>query len=220
MAFSTPYSKRLPNPLPDHAARVLACLLGVLLALLLGLPAVAQEPGIRARDASFEYAGDHIELAARFDVTLKPGLEEALANGFSLPFSYEFQLTRPRLSAWWNSVSNWFDPTARLNYRLSYHNLSRQYRLHLGSFYRSFATLSEALTALGVVRSWEVLNGSDLARDKEPIAGRVRLRLDVSQLPKPLQLSALGKDDWVLSSPWVDLKRTEPVPQAAEESAP
>ncbi|HSC80548.1 MAG TPA: DUF4390 domain-containing protein [Chitinolyticbacter sp.] len=211
MAFSTPFSRRSPPSL-------LASLVALVLAWVLCIPASAQEPGIRARDASFDYAGDHIELAARFDVTLKPGLEDALANGFTLPFSYEFQLTRPRAYAWWKSVANWFDPTAQLNYRLSYHNLSRQYRLHLGSFYRSFATLSDALTALGVVRNWEVLGGSDLARDKEPLSGRVRLRLDVSQLPKPLQLSAMGKDDWVLSSPWIELKRGEAAPQAAEDA--
>ncbi|UXY15044.1 DUF4390 domain-containing protein [Chitiniphilus purpureus] len=179
------------------------------------LLAMAQEPGIRAREAGYDYAADHVELSARFDVTLKPGLEEALANGFTLPFSYEFQLTRPRVYAWWNSLSSWFEPTARLEYRLSYHSLSRQYRLHLGNFYRSFASLPEALTALGVVRGWEVLRDSSIARNKETFSGRVRLLLDVSQLPKPLQLSALGKDEWELASPWVDVRR-EPPPDAVE----
>ncbi|GAA5784289.1 DUF4390 domain-containing protein [Chitiniphilus shinanonensis] len=193
-------------------------LVTLVLGCLLCLPAWTQEPGIRNREANFDYVGDHVELGVRFDVTLKQGLEDALADGFSLPFSYEFQLTRPRLQAWWGNLSSWFEPTARLNYRLSYHNLSRQYRLHLGSFYRSFSTLSEALTALGVVRGWEVLKGTDLARDKSPMAGRVRLLLDVSQLPKPLQLSALGKDDWELSSSWVELKRAETPP--ADGDAP
>ncbi|TJZ78948.1 DUF4390 domain-containing protein [Chitiniphilus eburneus] len=201
-------------PLP-HLVRLHLQLAALLLGCLLCLPAWPQEPGIRARDATFDYAGDHVELAARFDVTLKQGLEDALANGFSLPFSYEFQLTRPRLYAWWSNLSSGFDPTAKLNYRLSYHNLSRQYRLHLGNFYRSFSSLNEALTALGVVRNWEVLKDTDLARDKEPLAGRVRLLLDVSQLPKPLQLSAMGKDDWELASGWVDLKRSIPQPEDA-----
>ena len=30
----------------------------------------------------------------------------------------------------------------------------------------------------------------------------VRLRLDTSQLPKPLQIDALGSRDWNLSSDW------------------
>lgn len=36
-------------------------------------------------------------------------------------------------------------------------------------------------------------------------AGEVRLMLDISQLPRPFQLSALGATDWKLESDWVPM---------------
>ncbi|WP_432723725.1 DUF4390 domain-containing protein [Jeongeupia wiesaeckerbachi] len=186
--------------------RFSANVLNAVLALLLWLAAsIAFGDGIRAQSAGASYASNRVELSARFAVTLNPTLENALANGVSLPFVYEFQLTRPRGYALYRQVADWFSPTAELGYRLSYHAISRQYRLHLGSFYRSFTTLDEALSALGVVRGWSVLAGTSIADDKSDFAGKVRLRLDLSQMPKPFQLSTLGQNDWKLESPWVDV---------------
>ena len=36
-------------------------------------------------------------------------------------------------------------------------------------------------------------------------AGEVRLSLDISQLPRPFQLSALGATDWKLESDWTPM---------------
>ncbi|AOY00548.1 DUF4390 domain-containing protein [Jeongeupia sp. USM3] len=188
--------------------RFSANVLNAVVALLLWLAAgtvLGEGSGIRAQSAGASYGNSRIELSARFAVSLNPTLENALANGVSLPFVYEFQLTRPRGYALYRQVADWFSPTAELGYRLSYHAISRQYRLHLGSFYRSFASLDDALSALGVVRDWGVLAGSAIADDKSDFAGRVRLRLDLSQMPKPFQLSTLGQGDWKLESPWVDI---------------
>ncbi|GHD66696.1 hypothetical protein GCM10007350_29300 [Jeongeupia chitinilytica] len=160
---------------------------------------------IRAQSAGANYGNNRIELSARFAVSLNPTLESALTNGVSLPFVYEFQLTRPRGYALYRQVADWFSPTAELGYRLSYHAISRQYRLHLGSYYRSFATLDDALSALGVVKGWGVLADTSIADDKSDFAGRVRLRLDLSQMPKPFQLSTLGQGDWKLESAWIDV---------------
>ena len=63
-------------------------------------------------------------LDADFAFELTPRLEEIVANGVPLYFRVEFELTRRR---WY-----WFDEKAasrQLQLRLSYHALSRHYRL-------------------------------------------------------------------------------------------
>ncbi|MFC7419770.1 DUF4390 domain-containing protein [Iodobacter arcticus] len=166
---------------------------------------------IKAQKAEASFGDNRIEIAAKFDVSLSNDLQEALKNGLSLTFVYEFQLTRPRIYSWYRQVSDGFGPNAMLSYQLSYHALTRQYRLHIGSFYRNFQSVNDALAALGIVRNWGVLNDSSLARDRNTdFAGKVRLKLDRSRLPKTYQLTAFGHEEWQLESPWVELSKARP----------
>ncbi|MGL4605497.1 MAG: DUF4390 domain-containing protein [Iodobacter sp.] len=162
---------------------------------------------IKAQKAEASYNDNRIEIAARFDVSLSNDLQEALKNGLSLTFVYEFQLTKPRIYSWYRQVADGFGPNAMLSYQLSYHALTRQYRLHIGSFYRNFQNLSEALAALGIVRNWGVLNDSSIARDRSDFSGKVRLKLDHSRMPTTYQLTAIGHNGWQLESQWVDLSK-------------
>ncbi len=85
--------------------------------------------------------------------------------------------------------------------RLSYHALSRQYRLSSGLLQQSFASLEEALNVLKRVRNWLVVDGS-LRLANADYDAAVRMRLDTALLPKPFQLSALTARDLHLESPW------------------
>jgi hypothetical protein len=118
-----------------------------------------------------------------------------VANGVPLYFRVEFELIRRR---WY-----WFDDTTaarRLQVRLSYHALSRQYRLSTGLLQQNFATLEEALNVLKRVRNWLVVERSvPLSGDYE---AALRMRHDASLLPKPFQLSALTARDLHLDSAW------------------
>ena len=117
-------------------------------------------------------------------------------NGVALYFVVEFELVRPR---WY-----WFDERAvasRLQYRLTYHPLSRQYRLWTGNLHQPFISLAEALRVLGRVRSWVVLDRDQVSPDKTYEAA-VRMRLDTTQLPKPFQVSAITNREWTLTSDW------------------
>lgn len=189
-------------------ARLVSTFSLAILVIFLIASAPARAGGIDPQKAVAVFSNDRIEIAARFQVNLTPALELALQNGLSLPFKFEFQLTRPRLRAWALQLSDWFEPAASLTQRLSYQPLTRQYRVLTGGvshISRSFNSLNEALAAVGVIGSWQVLPDSSLAHDSENFAGRLRLRLDLSQLPKPYQLAALGNSDWHLDSPWADL---------------
>ena len=171
-----------------------ALLVAALLALASAGDARADE--IEVREVVLRRVDDGYVLDADFAFELSPRLAEVVANGVPLYFRVDFELTRRR---WY-----WFDDTAassQLHLRLSYHALSRQYRLSTGALQQSFPTLEEALNVLTRVRNWLVVNRSVRLSDADYEAG-VRMRLDTALLPKPFQLSALTGRDLQLESPW------------------
>ena len=85
--------------------------------------------------------------------------------------------------------------------RLSYHALSRHYRLSTGVLQQNYPTLEEAVNVLRRVRNWQVVDRGTAFADANYDAA-VRMRLDVTLLPKPFQLSALTSRDLNLESPW------------------
>ena len=148
------------------------------------------------REVALRTVEEGLALDADFAFELTPRLAEVVANGVPLYFRVEFELTRRR---WY-----WFDHTAisrGLQLRLSYHALSRQYRLSTGLLQQSFPTLEEALNVLKHVRNWLVVERSFRFADSDYDAA-VRMRLDTALLPKPFQLSALTGRDLQLESPW------------------
>jgi hypothetical protein len=168
-----------------------------LTALLLALAAFgASANEAEVRSASLETVDDGLVLNADFTFELSPRLEEVVANGVPLYFRVEFELTRPR---WY-----WLDEKAAsrvLQLRLSYHALSRHYRLSAGLLQQNFTTLNEALNVLKRVRNWLVVDRTTTFSDADYEAA-VRLRLDTGMLPRPFQLSALTSRDLQLESAW------------------
>jgi hypothetical protein len=163
-------------------------------AALLSALAVADE--IEVRTASLAAIDEGIVLNADFELDLTGRLEEALAKGVPLYFLVEFECYRPR---WY-----WLDErigAATLTLRLSFHALTRTYRLSSGTLHRSYPTLAEAINALTRIREWLVLPRGALGADNTYNA-YVRMRLDTAQLPKPFQVSALANREWTLASPW------------------
>lgn len=170
-------------------------LAGLVLALALCAPGASADE-IEVRDARLVAADEGILLDADFAFELTARLEEALDKGVPLYFVTEFELVRPR---WY-----WLDErvaTAARSLRLSYHALTRTYRLSSGSLHRTYPALGEALRVLGTVRGWIVIERGQLAPDTTHVAA-TRVRLDLTQLPKPFQVSALANRDWTLASPW------------------
>ncbi len=114
-----------------------------------------------------------------------------------LYFATDFELNRSR---WY-----WFDEHVVRRSRtvqLSYHALTRQYRLSTGALHQSFSTLDEALRVLSRLRNWQVLEAGEVKGDQVYLAG-VRMRLDLTQMPKTFQVNALANKDWNLVSEWM-----------------
>ena len=163
--------------------------------------ALALAPGaiadtIPVTSAELRVEDEEVVLNAQFDVVLNPTLEEALQKGVSLYFVLEFELARPR---WY-----WFDEKViqrSVQYRVTYSPLTRQYRISSGLLGQQLNSLDEVEHQLSRVVSRPVAQLDQLTRATRYDAG-VRLRLDITLLPKPFQINALASRDWSLQSDW------------------
>lgn len=169
------------------------CVLGMLCLLWPTLPSAQT---IEVNRAQLEYADGGWNLSADFDFDLPSNLEDAVNKGIALYFLVEFELIRPR---WY-----WFDDhavSATRVVRLSYHPLTRQYRVSTGGLQVPFSRLKDAVDFMQHVRGWRVFE-QRAVKAGETAQAEVRMRLDVTQLPKPFQINAVNTRDWNLSSDW------------------
>ena len=159
-------------------------------------------PAVRAEEARIVSAeivrgdGGYV-LNADIDVELNPRLADAVTRGVSLYFTTELRIERPRWY-WLNEVV----VDRSLDYRLSYHAITRSYRLSIGSFHQSFDSLDAAVRTMQRVRNWQVAEVEALAVGQSHEVA-LRFRLDTSQLPKPFQVTAIGSRDWSLGTDWM-----------------
>ena len=182
-AFSTPFWRTLRLRLN---ALALACL----------LPFAVGAEGLMVKSAELIPNDELYFLHTEFDITFSKPVEEALERGISLNFLVELDVTRPR---WY-----WVDESiaaVRQNVRISYHALTRQYHFSSNSGNQTFNTLSEAKQVLQRLTDWKVFD-RNLLKKGTSYQAAVRIKLDVKQLPKPLQVEALGAKDWDLASEW------------------
>lgn len=169
--------------------------IAILMAALFVVPA-AWADEIEIHEARLEQGEDGLTVSADFAFDFNARLEQLVTNGVPLYFVVEFELSQPR---WY-----WFDEktaSRRLQTRLSYHALSRHYRLSTGLLQQNYASLGEALSVLRRVRHWQVLDRGVVLGDGTYQAA-VRMRLDLTLLPKPFQVSALTSREWHLESDW------------------
>ena len=159
---------------------------------------MARADGIVAESAQLVANADGgYNLAADFGISLNRWLESAVNKGLVLYFTADFELTRSR---WY-----WFDQTVvrrGKTFHLSYHALTRQYRLSSGALHQSFHSLGDALRVLSRIRHWRVIEENEIDSEVDYVAS-TRLRLDPSQMAKTFQVSALSSRDFRLSSGWL-----------------
>ena len=188
MAFTTPSSRKTD---------ILRWLLTLCVFWCSTVFAAAAAIHIKSAEIS-QNAGDYY-IEAKFDVELTHTLEDALNKGLPLHFIVEFELIRPRwytLYLWNNSVLEFEQDS-----RLSYNALTRQYRLSRGALHQNFDTLNDALAVMGRLPP-RFLADSGMLDQGKVYEAAIRMRLDVSQLPKPFQINALASRDWNLASQW------------------
>lgn len=168
----------------------------IFLSLQLCMTSVLADGKIQLNSITVEAVDDGYTISIDSDLELNATLEQALNKGIVLYFVAKFTLVDPR---WY-----WFDKeVARTKPRigLRYYALTRQYRLIGNTFTYNFSTLNEALRQL---QNTEFKNLSLRIREElNPETyydAELRVWLDLTRLPKPFQVEALGSNAWNLSS--------------------
>jgi hypothetical protein len=150
------------------------------------------------------------QLTMDLDVALdlSSSVLEVAEHGVPLYFTYDVQIIAPR---WW-----WFDKVlvqATLSRRLIYNNLTQQWRVATGDLFLPAATQEDALQVIKQVRGWPIAPVDRFEPDVK-YEGKVRIRLDTSQMARPLQLDARNRSAWSMTSPWAafdfSIRRAEP----------
>lgn len=142
-----------------------------------------------------------LNASVRFD--LPPAVDDALQKGIPMFFVAEATLLRDR---WY-----WYDKPvagAQRHMRLSYQPLTRRWRLQVSSapigssglaLGQTFDTQDDALRAVQSIARWKIAEVADLEADAR-YSIDFRFRLDVSQLPRPLQIGVVGEAEWNVSA--------------------
>lgn len=182
-------------------ARGLLLLCGLLLAAA-SLRVEAASDAVTVLFASLKPAEDDWVLNAALNVRLNRTQEDALKKGIPLNFVTEVRLQRVR--PWWFNEDI---AVVSRSGRLSYNLLTRRYQLESADGFKAFDTLAEALAELGRVDNRPVVPAKSLKPGNTYVAA-LRLRLDVGQLAKPLQINALASGKWEVESDWYEWEVT------------
>lgn len=167
---------------------------------------LAAAQGISVSKAQARLTDEGYQLTVDFDIQLSPLVETALKHGVTLTFVSELTINRSR---WY-----WLDTDVardEQSAKLSFNALTQQYRITHGSLFQSFNNLDDALNVLGHQTSQPVptalldKNGGGyfsrlLKKGSDCCSASAQMKLDVTQLPKPLQVNALTNEDWSLKS--------------------
>lgn len=197
MAFITRCCR---NNWPESALRQLCVWVFVLLA---GVCQAQTEAEVTQYQV--ERLDDEVLVSAQVAFELPSAVEEALLKGIPMFFVTEAHVLRER---WY-----WYDKkvaSAQRHMRLAYQPLTRRWRLNITAgvgressvglaLNPSFETLEDAMSAIKRVSRWRIAAAADL---ESGLRYKVdfNFRLDLSQLPRPFQIGALGQSDWDLAA--------------------
>jgi hypothetical protein len=172
------------------------------------LPAAAQSPvnsPVEVTELRMERADGALLLQSSLRLDLSSTVEDALQKGMPIYFVTEVELMRDR---WY-----WYDKkvgAVARHYRLAYQPLTRKWRLNVSrdpigavglasSLSQTFETLPEAMSAIRRTVNWKLADISDIDVDNKYTLS-FKFRLDVSQLPRPFQMTAGSQAEWNLSA--------------------
>lgn len=150
---------------------------------------------------------------AQWQMEIPAALVDALIRGVPLFFVMEAELNRERWYFYDKRIA-----LAERYFRLSYLPLSQRWRVTQASqpfagktpgvsLAQGFETLEEALQVIRRVTQWPIAPLSEIELDARHNL-ELRLRLDLNQLPRPLQIGLQGQSDWALSA--VRVQRLNP----------
>ncbi|MBU1354611.1 MAG: DUF4390 domain-containing protein [Gammaproteobacteria bacterium] len=181
--------------------RTLICLLAC---ITLAPPAGATEAAVpEVSELRLDRTDDGLYLGTTMQFVLPELAEDALYKGIPMFFVAEAQVLRDR---WYWSDRQVTETTRYL--RLSYQPLTRRWRLNVSPapfsnsglgvvLGQNFDEYSEALSAIQRISRWKIAEAGEIEADAVHTVN-FRFRLDMSQLPRPFQIGAVGRSGWNL----------------------
>jgi hypothetical protein len=172
-------------------------------ALMLAPTDARTEPTAEISQLRVERNEDGVLLSTNVKFELPSVVEDALAKGIPMYFVADAVLFRDR---WY-----WYDKelaVAERHMRLSYQPLTRRWRLVVSptpignsglALGQTFDTREEALAAVQHISHWKIADAAAVDPDVRHNVD-FRFRLDVSQLPRPFQIGAVGQADWNITA--------------------
>ena len=181
---------------------------------LLAMPLAQAQNAADLQQLRADRSGGDVMVSANVAFELPTVVEDALLKGIPLFFMLEADLLQER---WY-----WYDKKVagvQRQLRLVYQPLTRRWRVNATAapggdssqglaLSQNFDTLAQALATVKQVSRWKV---GELGDTEASAKYRVefRFRLDLSQLPRPFQIGAIGQSEW-------DIQASGRVPLRAE----
>lgn len=202
MAFITHYSKKLARSSRTWlVAAAVLCLASFSVLAATGVPEEAAASNTPV--LTLDRADGALWLSARFSFELPAVVEDALLKGIPIYFVVQADLLRERW--YWTNLKV---ASVQRRIRLSYHPLTRHWRLSQGSaemtegaqgivLNQNFETLEDVMAGVRRVSHWKIANAADIEAGSQHVV-KFHFVLDTSQLPRPLQIGTLGQSDWII----------------------
>jgi Domain of unknown function (DUF4390) len=178
----------------NNKAVVLLCLL----LFLIPVSGYPNSPGVTVKNAETLLLGEDYMLAADIDYQLSDKAIEALQNGVSLFWTYQFKVEEQRDFVWNKTLVE-----KSFRYRIQYHALLKMYRVinESNGAVDNFSTLQAALDLLSSLRDYRLIEKSKIT-DKETYIAGMKVTFERDALPLPLRPIAYMNPQWYLSSDW------------------
>ena len=170
------------------------------------LSGTAMADSVAAELSAFELerSDEGLFLSATVKFDLPSVVEDVLHKGIPVFFVAEAELRRDR---WY-----WYDKrvsTVARHMRLAFQPLLRRWRLQVAAnpignnglgvtLSQNFDSLPDAMAAIQRFSRWKIADPTGLDADSR-FNVDFQFRLDVSQLPRPFQIGALGQSEWSLA---------------------
>ena len=179
-------------------------LLMCVMALLGAAMSVAQaETPVALQAFKLERQDGAVYLSGDWQFDMANTLEDALLKGITLYFVTEVEVRQERWYFYNQRVAR-----AERHVRVFYQPLTRRWRVNVSpqpfnagglgmSLGQSYDTAEEAMNAVRRISPWRIANLADVNMDAKPSIS-INFKLDLTQLPRPLQIGAANHSEWNL----------------------
>ena len=180
---------------------MMCALVLALMAHATGMAAPADDAAAESAELRLDRTSDGLFLSTHLQFVLPDLAEDALYKGIPMFFVAEAQVFRHR---WYWTDKQVAQATRYL--RLSYQPLTRRWRLNTSTapfsnsglgvvLGQNFDDYNDALSAIQRIARWRIADAAAVETNAVHTVD-LRFRLDMSQLPRPFQIGAVGQSGW------------------------